>query len=103
MKQSMTEYISVLSSNEFDIFEEIVQKKYKKFKKFFYLMKENSDLIDKMEYKFTDSSNLSVILTCSKAPKKLKKELLDELESIGYIVNHEIKGKKINIEIEYDE
>ena len=50
MKKSLTEYASALSGSSIDCLEEIVGKKYKKFIRFYDILKDQSEYIKKMEY-----------------------------------------------------
>ena len=58
MKQNMPEYITVLSNNNYDVFEEIFLDKYEKFIELFWLIKNFSDNTKTLKYKTTKKNIL---------------------------------------------
>ena len=67
MKKSLTEYASVLSGKKLSTLEEIVGMKYKKFIRFYEIIKDQSEYIKKMEYVFTDIESLAVDVILTKS------------------------------------
>ena len=55
-----------LSGNNFDIYEDIISKKYNKFMKFYRLIENVSDLVQSLHYNFTSDENLDVGITFMK-------------------------------------
>ena len=104
MKASLSEYMKELSGNELSILEEVISKKYRKFINFFNLVSEYSEDIVSLKYNFTTESILDVELMMQNMTKReIKRELIDDLEILGYQVESKGSGKKMNLIIEYDE
>lgn len=104
MKKSLTDYAASLSGSNIEILEEIIDKKYRKFVKFFNLMKDYTDDISKIEYEFSDDTTLSVKIEFTKSVKlDDKKELISSWEQSGYQIDYTISGKKMKVEIIYPE
>lgn len=104
MKADMIEYIKALSDKNYDLLEEIVVKKYKKFINFFELVRDYGDDIINLKYNLSDDNILDVTITMKTNVKKsIKKEMVEELEKIGYIINIEVKKRKLNVKITYNE
>ncbi len=66
MKKSMSEYVTALSDNNFDILEEIFTNKYRKFVQLYWLINGYSDYITSLSYKETKKEILKVDLTLTK-------------------------------------
>lgn len=104
MKADMIEYIKALSDKNYELIEEIVVKKYKKFINFFELVRDYGDDITNLKYNLSDDNILDVTITMKNNIKKsIKKEMVNELEKIGYIIDVDIKKRKLNIKITYTE
>lgn len=104
MKKSLIDYISSLSNSSEDILEDIISTKYRKFIKFFTLLKDYSEYIKKMEYEFADKNTLSVKIVFSKAvDMDDKKGLISSWKELGYKIDSKISGKKMKLEIYYEE
>ena len=104
MKKSLTEYASVLSGKKLSTLEEIVGMKYKKFIRFYEIIKDQSEYIKKMEYVFTDIDSLAVDVIFTKSiTLDDKKELIHELKDVGYKIDSKITGKKVKLKITYKE
>ena len=104
MKKSLIDYISSLSASSDDILEDIISKKYRKFIKFFTLLKDYTEYITKMEYELSDKDTLSAKITFKKAVKMdEKKELIESWEESGYQIDAKITGKKMKLMIHYEE
>ena len=104
MKKSLTEYASVLSGSSINCLEEIVGKKYKKFIRFYAILKDQSEYIKKMEYEFTDIDQLAVSVTFTKSVSlDDKKDLISDMKKAGYKIDSKITGKKVKLKITYKE
>lgn len=66
MIRNIPSCIKELSGDNFDIFENIISKKYKKFMKFYRLVENVSDLVQSLHYNFTSDENLDVGITFNK-------------------------------------
>lgn len=104
MKKSLTDYAASLSGSNIEILEEIIEKKYRKFVKFFNLMKDYTDDISKIEYEFSDETTLSIKATFKKSVTlDEKKELISDWKESGYDVEYDISGKKMKMVITHPE
>lgn len=104
MEESLTSYASELSGTDIDLLEEIIGKKYKKFIKFFAIFRDQSEYIKKMDYEFTDDTDLTVHVTFTKSVSlDDKKEMIANMEEAGYKITSKIDGKKVKLKIVYEE
>jgi hypothetical protein len=104
MKQSLTEYASALSGSSIELLEEIVGTKYRKFIRFYEILKDQSEAIKKMEYEFSDKTELSVNVTFTKSVSlDSKQDLIAKMEQAGYQISSKIDGKKMKLKIKYKE
>ena len=104
MKKSLTEYASALSNSRMEVLEELICKKYRKFIRFFRLMKDYSEYITKLDYEFTDKDTLSINVSFKKSIKLDEKiELIEEMEEQGYNISFKIKGKQMKLVIVHEE
>jgi hypothetical protein len=104
MKESLTDFASEVSGSDIAILEDIIDKKYLKFKKFFDLIRSYTDDIKSLEYEFSDDDVLSIEANFKKkVTLDDKKELISNWKDAGYDVSHKIDGKKMKIKIEYKE
>lgn len=99
MKKDMIEYLNTLSSNDFDVFEQIISLQYRKFVRFYRLVREYSEMISKIKYEFNSPSSLDVVLSfdTSKNLSSIKKELESSMKKSEY--EGEIKLSKKNMYI----
>lgn len=101
MKASLTTFISNLSDDNFEVFEEIVLHKYKKFIKFYWLVKPYSEEITKMKYNFSSQNILDVDITFT---KKIDMSIIEEkLNESEYDVECKIEKNKMKLNITCDE
>lgn len=104
MKESLIDYATSLSNQNIDVLEDLIIKKYRKFIKFFHLIRDFTPSIKKMEYDFADKETLSITITFTKSIKlDTKKDLISDMEKSGYKVNSKITGKKVKLTIKYKE
>ena len=99
MKQNMPEYITVLSNNNYDVFEEIFLDEYEKFIELFWLIKNFSDNTKTLKYKTTKKNILKIELVVENISAKevlssIKKKIKgrDNIKAV-------LKNDVINIEI----
>ena len=99
MKQNMPEYITVLSNNNYDVFEEIFLDKYEKFIELLWLIKNFSDNTKTLKYKTTKKNILKIELVVENISAKevlssIKKKIKgrDNIKAV-------LKNDVINIEI----
>lgn len=81
MKKSLTAYLKALSKNKVDTIDEIVSTKYRKFKKLYWLLKNYSDDIFKMEYHKTDDT--ATLAVNFEIRGESLKTITDELTSLS--------------------
>jgi hypothetical protein len=105
MKKSLTEYASAISGSDIDILEELVCKKYRKFIRAFRILEDKSDSIKSMKYEVTeDKSVLALNITFTKSISlNDKKDMINEMKDSGYVILAHITGKKMKLQIKYDE
>lgn len=63
MKKTYTDYLNGLSGNRMDILEELIGRKYKKFRKFYKLVSKRSSDISFVSYLFSESDSLEIEIT----------------------------------------
>lgn len=80
MKKSMSEYIKALTDNDFSILEELIQCKYRKFVKFYWMIKEHSDMISDISYNSNQIENHDVLLINLKVSDKYIDKLYSKIE-----------------------
>lgn len=84
MKKSMSEYIKTLSENDFSILEEIIQCKYRKFIKLYWMLRDHSDLIVDMNYDTNQLDNSNTLLINLKVSDKNIEKLYSKIEKYVY-------------------
>lgn len=104
MKKSRTEYASILSCSKIEYLEEIVGMKYKKFIRFYEILKDQSEYIKDMKYDITDIDELSATIVFTKnVSLDDKKDMINEMKAAGYKIDSKITGKKVKLKIKYKE
>ena len=102
MKQSYTDYLDELCGNRMDILETLVTSKYRKFKKFYNIMKKHSPEIAHMAYRLEpDEDSLSVEITV--VPKVDPYVFMTEVEASSsdkYDISSDVDRKVIYFTIE---
>lgn len=103
MKKTMTDYISALSANSFEILEKIFVKKYQKFLAFYWMLKDYSEYIFSLQYKDTNDNILKIEVELSGIDMdEVMSNLHESVSSdCGILIYN--KKKKIFIEITKDE
>lgn len=104
MEKCLTEYAASLSGDDFEVFGEIISKKYFQFVYFFNLLAEYSEFITKMKYEISDEKTLNATVTFSKPIKKIvdRNDLILSWKEAGYDVNYTTSGKKMKLKITYN-
>jgi hypothetical protein len=99
----MTDYISALSANSFEILEKIFVKKYQKFLAFYWMLKDYSEYIFSLQYKDTNDNILKIEVELSGIDMdEVMSNLHESVSSdCGILIYN--KKKKIFIEITKDE
>jgi hypothetical protein len=99
----MTEYISALSENNFEILEKIIQKKYRKFTAMYWMLKEYSNHVAALKYKDTDNDVLEIEVTLSGVNIDTVMENLQSSMPDDFSILIWNEKKKIHIEITKEE
>lgn len=104
MKKSMTNYLYALSEDDMDVLYEIIAMKYRKFIRFYWLLKDFSDNIIKLKYKEkTELNVLKIVVVFSNIDvDKICKKLNSNLDDSDNITIESTKNE-INIKILKDE
>lgn len=63
MKRTYTDYLNELSGNRMDVLEELITKKYRKFRKFYKIVSKHSSDIAHVSYRFSQDSSLDIDIT----------------------------------------
>ena len=66
MKKSLTDYISALTGTSTEMFEDLIENKFRKFLKFFEIVKDYSEYIKKLDYEVSDKDALIVKIEFTK-------------------------------------
>ena len=101
MKADMAEYLNALVSDDFDTFEQIISLQYRKFTRFYKLVKNYSSQIEKLRYSFTDPSSLDITLYMNDNTdmKELKNDIETSMERNGYEGILRIQKKNLHMSI----
>ena len=102
MRNSLVEYVRNMSNDDYDILTEIIDRKYRKFIKLYFLLEEYSEDIKSLDYHQTEDNLLKIDLKVSKGSIK---DLFEMLTSNNNNENILISSHKsyIHIEIYEDE
>ena len=104
MQESLTDYAAALAGSDLDTLDELISKKYRKFLRFFGLIREYTKDVKKVKYEITSQDELRILITFTKnVSLDEKKDLIKEMENAGYKVTSEIDGKKMKLRILYKE
>lgn len=79
MKKDMTEYFNSLTLGNMDALDVLISFQYRKFVRFYKLIRDYSDLITKVRYEFKSNDSLDIMMTFDS--KRSLKSIKDELES----------------------
>ena len=101
MNQNMAEYLNAMTLGDLDSLEEIISHQYRKFVRFYKLVKKFSSAIVKLKYEFGDASSLSVVLTMESASdaKELKSYLDKTLGENDYEGSASVNKKTVNVSV----
>ena len=104
MNESLTDYAAALSGSDMDTLDDISTNKYRKFIKFFSLVRDHTKDIKKLEYEFTAADTLSITITFTKKVSLAdKQDMIADMEKSGYKVEATYVGKKVKLKIKYPE
>lgn len=79
MKKTYNDWLKNIVNDDFDILEDIIKSKYKKFKSIYRLISDESDNIYSMSYEFTDEDNM--ILCIRLTEDDYKQDFIDNINS----------------------
>lgn len=79
MKKTYNDWLKNIVNDDFDILEDIIKSKYKKFKSIYRLISDESDNIHSMSYEFTDEDNM--ILCIRLTEDDYKQDFIDNINS----------------------
>lgn len=101
MVRTIPSCMKELSGNNFDIFEDIISKKYKKFMKFYRLVENVSDVVQSLHYNFVSDENLDVDVTFKKNVNidEIRMELENRIDSSKYECDIAVNKHTISISI----
>lgn len=101
MIRNIPSCIKELSGDDFDIFEDIIEKKYKKFIGFYRLIENVSDSVRSLHYNFTSNENLDVDITFLKNVdiESIKMELEQSINNSKYECDIVVNKHTISISI----
>lgn len=103
MKKTMPDFLTALSDNDYEVFEELFTKKYRKFVKLFKLINKYADYITNLKYKKSSDDELKISMTVAKIDTD---QIISEMEE-SVPDDDEIliwnEKKVIHIEIKLDE
>lgn len=106
MDKKISDYVKALSSNDFDVLEEIFLKKYRKFLRCYYIISDYSDQITYLSYdKLKDDNKLRISFTVSgksKTVDKIMSEIAKSVKGSDDVLIYNQK-KTITVEITQDE
>lgn len=106
MEKSYTNYLNELSGNRMEILEEIITKKYKKFKKLYKILSNLSSDIAHISYRFSDDENsLSVDITVNQSIDvyDFVKQIYDENhDRYDIVTDHDGKVIYLSIQLQED-
>lgn len=63
MREDMAEFLNAMTLGDLDTFEEIISHQYKKFVKFYKIVKKFASSIERLKYEFDSSESLNVVIT----------------------------------------
>lgn len=99
MKKCMTNYLFALSESDYEKLRDIICHKYRKFRKFYKLLRDYSKFIIALEYEDSDAGQLKINIKFSGVdPKDIAKQIKKDDN-----VNMKITKSKLIIEINDNE
>lgn len=99
----MTDYISALTESDFSKLEEIIEDKYKKFLTMYWLLKDQSELINSLKYNESDKNILKITISLLDSDiDAVMNNLQSNIPKDGSVMISS-SNKKIHIEITKDE
>lgn len=105
MNQNYFSYVNEMTEGDLESLHTLITVHYKKFIKFYDLVKEYSDIISKIEYEFNSSSALDVAISFNTKMKldDIKIDVGNKMMNSNYIGVIEVNNKKLLISITLDE
>ena len=98
-------YINDMTSGDLETLEKIISLQYKKFVRFYKLIKEYSGLISKLKYEFNSASSLDILLylETKRDPEKIRDEIECSMRESEYDGTVSVVKKNIFISLFLDE
>lgn len=103
MKSDIPEFVKVISENDYEIFEQLFTKKYKKFRKLYWIVKDYSKYIVSLKYKNTEDDTLKISMTLAKVDVEQVLEKLQKKVHNSKNVKIWNEKKVIHIKINNDD
>lgn len=103
MKSNIPEFVKVISENDYEIFEKLFTKKYKKFRKLYWLVRDYSKNIVTLKYKDTEDDTLKITMTLANVDVKKVLEKMKKKVHNSKSVKIWNEKKVIHIKINNDE
>ena len=79
MKKTYNDWLKNIVNDDFDILEDIIKSKYKKFKSIYRLISNESDNIHSMNYEFTDEDTMVLYIRLTE--DDYKQDFIDNINS----------------------
>lgn len=105
MREDMAEYLNAMTMGDLDTLEEIISHQYRKFVRFYKIVKRYSSSIAKLKYDFRGSSSLDVVLILEKGvePKTIKSGLQNAIDVSKYEGSLKIAKNCIHVSLTLEE
>lgn len=105
MKQTITDYMDELTSDNLEAFERIISLQYRKFIRFYRLVEEHSKDISDVKYEFTSPSSLDVVLIIEDTSKvkDIKSDIKSSMKTSDYEGTVTLDDNTIHISIVMEE
>ena len=101
----MIEYLSSMSNNDFDKLESIIKNHYRKFLRFYHVLRDYSEECKAFEYEFTSKNKLEAVIKFKKGTDidDIVSNIQKSLDDNNYEGNIKSKNNKVKIIIELEE
>ena len=104
MKKSMINYISVITEEDYDILEDIISNKYKKFVTLYWILREFSSYIAMLQYKKSSPDTLNILIRfAGKDVNKIINGLSHNISNQGNVFINRFDDGLIQLIVEADE
>ena len=105
MEKNYFSYVNEITEGNLESLYQLISLQYKKFVRFYSLVKDYSSLITKVKYEFNSPSSLDVVLYFQTTKKlaTIKKEFDDKIANSDYSGTIEVGKNKLSMSIVLDE